>query len=519
MTILKTLIIFTVFIIRNILVCCNEVTLGVNHQQLFRKEIGDQVRIIDIDIKAHQFAEEDAMQRRVGDSQHQQPWIHLASNEKININALEPVAAARVLRGKITEPLSTRGDLRRKGRAQSEREHDLIFAISPKRSLEELESTLLSVSDPSSPSYGDHMTKHEVGLLTENKVGRDYVAQHLKTIGATVIKETRFGEYIHARAPVHVWETLLDTKFYVYEQKPVQRRKRNKNTKRSIRHVKTGETQKVNLPETTKETLQKPTKETLRCDHYSLPAGLHAHVKFVLNTVQLPLPVYADQGPVLIPQQDNLKFKLDPNGEVTPAAYSTISGYITPAKLNEIYSIGNNTGSGAVSQGVYASLSQYFSPSDLSTFQTYFGLPKQSVKTSIGDHSSSSVCSSSPDSCAEGNLDVQYMTAVAQSTPMTYWYTDDWMYNWIFDVGDATSPPKVLSISYGSVEPHVDLMAAFNTEALKLGLQGVTLVASSGDDGALASSEYPCNYVPDYPASSPYVTAVGATQVLPTFIS
>lgn len=46
-------------------------------------------------------------------------------------------------------------------------------------------------------------------------------------------------------------------------------------------------------------------------------------------------------------------------------------------------------------------------------------------------------------------------------------------------------------------------------------LKGVTIVASSGDDGAfapdLALDSGACSYAPNFPASSPYVTAVGAT--------
>ena len=43
---------------------------------------------------------------------------------------------------------------------------------------------------------------------------------------------------------------------------------------------------------------------------------------------------------------------------------------------------------------------------------------------------------------------------------------------------------------------------------------GVTVVASSGDDGALTTSGSAClcQYGPSFPASNPYVTAVGATQ-------
>lgn len=61
-------------------------------------------------------------------------------------------------------------------------------------------------------------------------------------------------------------------------------------------------------------------------------------------------------------------------------------------------------------------------------------------------------------------------------------------------------------------------MDAFNFAAVKLGLQGVTLIAASGDDGVSGSLfrlDYPtreCGYYAMFPASSPYVTAVGGTK-------
>merc|ERR1711957_793722 len=48
------------------------------------------------------------------------------------------------------------------------------------------------------------------------------------------------------------------------------------------------------------------------------------------------------------------------------------------------------------------------------------------------------------------------------------------------------------------------------------GIQGVSVFVSSGDDGVAnfqaRSSKRNCGYHPSFPASSPYVTAVGATQ-------
>merc|ERR1712176_196599 len=75
-----------------------------------------------------------------------------------------------------------------------------------------------------------------------------------------------------------------------------------------------------------------------------------------------------------------------------------------------------------------------------------------------------------------------------------------------------------MGISYGSIEPEVSasVMTTFNTEAMKLGTQGVTIFVSSGDDGvanfAARGEASNCGYTPSFPASSPYVTAVGATQ-------
>jgi len=55
-----------------------------------------------------------------------------------------------------------------------------------------------------------------------------------------------------------------------------------------------------------------------------------------------------------------------------------------------------------------------------------------------------------------------------------------------------------------------------NVEFMKIGLRGVTLFAASGDSGANGRTDESCSdpvFHPAYPAASPYVTAVGATQL------
>ena len=80
-------------------------------------------------------------------------------------------------------------------------------------------------------------------------------------------------------------------------------------------------------------------------------------------------------------------------------------------------------------------------------------------------------------------------------------------------------------ISYGEPEHGLTqgTISQFDVEAAKLGLMGVTIFASSGDQGAPGTYAYEnkdhCGYFPQWPASSPYITAVGATMGPESFLS
>ena len=91
-------------------------------------------------------------------------------------------------------------------------------------------------------------------------------------------------------------------------------------------------------------------------------------------------------------------------------------------------------------------------------------------------------------------------------------------------------PPAVLSISWGVPEEDLVMsqMLEFNKQAVMLGLLGTTIVAAAGDGGAAGVHPYDededgdseptqsCgdNYQTLFPAASPFVTSVGATQGL-----
>jgi subtilase family serine protease len=111
--------------------------------------------------------------------------------------------------------------------------------------------------------------------------------------------------------------------------------------------------------------------------------------------------------------------------------------------------------------------------------------------------------------------------AVAQNTPTTFMYwnsADDWV-EWLTAVADMVSPPLVLTIDHLQNEHDTagSVIAAFNAQAMKLSLAGVTLVVPSGDDGVSGPDArddvLKCGFFPQFPATSPYVTVVGATMV------
>ena len=81
------------------------------------------------------------------------------------------------------------------------------------------------------------------------------------------------------------------------------------------------------------------------------------------------------------------------------------------------------------------------------------------------------------------------MTALAQNTPTeTWWYDNNitTLFNgFIIQMADSTNPPLVISISYAWYEGVYtsEQLSLWNTEACKLGIQGVTIIAAAGDAG------------------------------------
>ena len=87
---------------------------------------------------------------------------------------------------------------------------------------------------------------------------------------------------------------------------------------------------------------------------------------------------------------------------------------------------------------------------------------------------------------------------------------------WLSALANTTSPPLVISTSYGDDEPSVDYDYAqrVNTEFMKAGGRGISLLFSSGDSGVGGRGASCSAFVPTFPAGSPWVTAVGGTSLV-----
>ena len=377
-------------------------------------------------------------------------------------------------------------------RAHASTSHDVIFVVK-KRNMDELTRILHDVSDPTSQNYGNHMTRDEIIKLTSNPESKDEIMAYLKAAGATVTLVSHAGESITASASIGVWERMFNTEFFTYT-----------------------------LPESVVDSTTPSSRNAanlhtfVRTEEYSVPLALDSHVDFVMNTVQLPqlrsskIP-YIKVNPSDLPSGSS-RFNLET--EVIP-------NFVTPQVINNIYNIESNTGHPRATQAAYETVEQLFSEGDLTQFQKTFKLPIRAINASYGGHlATPEFCKASGYSiCAEGNLDIMYMLSIAD-TPTIHWYSDLPMAWFLYDIVYAPkTPPLVISMSYGSEERYLSISeySTFENAAKMLGVMGVTVLASAGDDGvspqAARRDAAQCKYMPFYPASCPYVISVGATQV------
>jgi len=101
-------------------------------------------------------------------------------------------------------------------RANAE-EIELIFAVK-QQNLDKLHDTLMAVSDPDSPSYGDHLSNEEVhDLVRPSKVDAEIVENFLRSQGHEPISLTPNGDFLKVDVTIQEAENLLNAEYRYVE--------------------------------------------------------------------------------------------------------------------------------------------------------------------------------------------------------------------------------------------------------------------------------------------------------------
>jgi subtilase family serine protease len=212
---------------------------------------------------------------------------------------------------------------------------------------------------------------------------------------------------------------------------------------------------------------------------------------------------------------------LKPAGR-TDALGTGPGGAYAPQDLQTAYSIPTW---GSLEKGQTLAIFEqgYYNPADVSYYETYFKTGSAVKQVPVSVNKSPVIIE--PAIEVEACLDVDMLIAMNPKVAKVLVYIDD--YQWDpFDVAitDAfariadDAKASVVSASYGEDEGFFiadGTEVALDTALQQCAAQGITVLASSGDNGAFGNYyNYPYNV--SNPATDPYITGVGGTSLLTT---
>eukprot|EP00981_Chlorochromonas_danica_P005681 scaffold1172_cov180-Ochromonas_danica.AAC.8 len=149
---------------------------------------------------------------------------------------------------------------------------------------------------------------------------------------------------------------------------------------------------------------------------------IHSHVLSVFNAVHLPDP-QPFQGAI----------------SINPT-FASKDWAVTLSVLKQTYGLDISLGSNQSTQAVFVQDPNTYGLNDLNIFLQSQGLPKCNIG---GDAAEDAHCQSVPADCNEGNLEVQYISAVGGATKTSFWkYTgDDFVLGFLLEISAMTQPP------------------------------------------------------------------------------
>ncbi|KAH9163946.1 subtilisin-like protein [Lactarius sanguifluus] len=272
------------------------------------------------------------------------------------------------------------------------------------------------------------------------------------------------------------------------------------------------------------------TNETVvRTVGYALPAALHGLVQTVVPTTCFSTPHTQWQSPRRRPGRATagLKRPVSESGEPVTVLSSRDDDDTTPSFLRSLYKTAEYTPAAADRNalGIVGMLNGYPSPEDLATFMSVYRSDGTNAAITVVQVNGGGYDPTNP--AREPNLDTQYATAMAYPTPVIFYSTGrgpagttDWFASWlryILTEGNIGNIPRTISISYVADEKGIPVAYTMYmcTHFGILGALGVSVLIATGDDGVgrgdCMADDGSVRFIPLWPATCPYVTAIGGT--------
>ncbi|MCJ1403415.1 hypothetical protein MMC11_006638 [Xylographa trunciseda] len=393
----------------------------------------------------------------------------------------------------------------------------------------ELERHLHEISDPSHSRYGQHLSEVEVRSLTApDSRTHNLVERWLQEHGIEDPQYNLAKDWITVSIPVRTVNRLLNTEYQVY------------------RH------------------LEEPDEPLIRTSHWSLPIHLHRHIDVIQPTnsffrprsrrsqswkrdssrnendiiktyEELKAEDLAKKPHIVVPEAQNLPphptvAQACNRFAVSPLCLRTLYGtldYVPQAAGKNKMALVNflDIGTNRSDIGLFL---ERFRPDAVDAAQEF---STELVNGALDDQSPNTAMP------PEGNLDVEAILGVAYPTPLisynvkgkppfkadnfTTKNTNEPYLEWLQYVLAKPELPQVISLSYADDEQTVPYSYAKRVceGFAQLGARGVSILVGSGDEGVGRNGTCFSNddahkktFMPKFPASCPYVTAVGSTR-------
>lgn len=345
------------------------------------------------------------------------------------------------------------------GKAKADEPIEVIIAVK-QNNKDLLEQLVLTVSDPDSKAYGQHLSLDAVNELVSPALESvASIEAHLLYHGVTDCEATANNDFIKCFMSVSTAEAVLGAQYHYYQH------------------------HEANVT-------------VVRTPYYSLPTDVSRHVDFVSPTVRFP----------------TLQKRVAANSNGSSTRENT------PSSLRSLYHIGDVEGTNG-KQSCTAFLEQYYLPSDLDLFWSKY-YPKASgreIKV-LGPNKGPAGVEAELDiefiTTVGGGVPTEFWSFPGRAPHNP---ENEPFLKFMYQVGNTSDAdiPKVFSTSYGEAEHTVSsaYMQRINVEFQKAAARGLSLLFATGDYGVTDQGSCPKNrFQGQWPAASPWVTGVGGTE-------